>query len=75
MTSILKITGFRTGVKEIRTIQIFREELISSLADARKCLDDILIGKEVKFEIKDEQKVRRIAKELHGVGLNVQIET
>jgi hypothetical protein len=75
MTSILKIVGFRTGVEKFTAINILRMELLSDLRECKMLIDNVFIGKDVRFEINDDEKIRRVAKELHKVGFKIKIET
>ncbi len=54
--------------------QILRIEIFPNLIEAKNCTDNVLAGEKVEFGIKDEEKVRRLAKDLEEVGVIVQVK-
>lgn len=71
---ILKIVGFRTGTKSIYILQTFRMELVKSIVEARIIINKIHAGKNIEFEISEDEKLHRVAKSLHKSGLIVEIQ-
>ena len=70
----LKIVGWKIGLKKISMTQILRIEISPTLAEAKMCTDEVLAGKKFEFNIEDEEKVRRAAKDLEETGAIIEIE-
>jgi hypothetical protein len=71
----LEIVGWRIGLKKISMTQILPIEIFPSLVEAKACTDNVLAGKEFEFNIEDEEKVRRVAKDLEDIGAVVEVES
>ena len=70
----LKIVSWKTELKKISMTQILRIEIFPNLIEAKNCTDNVLAGKKVEFNTKDEEKVKRLAKDLEEIGAIVQVE-
>ena len=70
----LKIVGWKTGLKKISMTQILRIEIFTNLVEAKMCTDAVLAGKKFEFNIEDEEKLKRTAKDLEEIGAIIEVE-
>ena len=54
--------------------QILRIEIFTNLVEAKMCTDAVLAGKKFEFNIEDEEKLKRTAKDLEEIGAIIEVE-
>jgi ribosomal protein L7/L12 len=67
------VTGWRTGLQKISMTHVLQERLPLSLAEAKKCVDDVLDGKAVSFAVEELPKARALGQALENVGAVIEI--
>ena len=72
---MLKIVGWREGLRKISMNDVFREHLSLTLSDAKDCVDDVLAGKVVSLTLENSASGDVLAKALEEVGAIVEIES
>ena len=70
----LNIVGWREGLLKISMTQVLHERLPLSVKDAKGCVDDVLDGKVISFELGDRAEAESLSNALKEVGATVEIE-
>lgn len=72
--SVLKITGWRKGLKKIAMTNLLKDGLGISLAEAKGMTGDVLDGKVIFITVDDGPAAKNLASELSEIGAIVKIE-
>jgi hypothetical protein len=72
MSTALRITGWRTGLKKIQMTKLLRTYVPSSLAEAKSVTDRVLSGEAVTLTLRDNATARELAHELELIGAIIE---
>jgi len=71
----LKIIGWRTGLLKVSMNHVLREHLPLGLSEAKACVDDVLDGQVVSFNLDDLAEAEALGRALEEVGAIVEYES
>ena len=70
----VRLQGWRAGFQKISAVHTIRMHTTLGLAEAKRCVDDCLMGKQTLLHPPSEQDARKLATELHKLGASVTLE-
>jgi hypothetical protein len=72
MSTALRITGWRTGLKKIQMTKLLKGYAPLSLAEAKSVTDRVLSGEAVTLTLRDSATARELAHELELIGAIIE---
>jgi ribosomal protein L7/L12 len=72
--ALLRIIGWKEGLKKVSMTKLLQERLGLSLSHAKKITDDVLDGKTIFLNIEDEKTAESLAENLFKIDAIVKIE-
>jgi ribosomal protein L7/L12 len=70
----VNIVGWREGLLKISMTQVLHERLPLGVRDAKGCVDDVLDGKDVSFDVGDRAEAEALSNALTEIGAIVEVE-
>jgi ribosomal protein L7/L12 len=71
---VVKIIGWKEGLKKISMTKLLQKRLGINLAQAKDITDDVLYGKTIVLNINTDEDAKNLAAELYELGAIVKIE-
>jgi ribosomal protein L7/L12 len=70
----VRLQGWRVGFQKISAVHTIRMHTKLRLAEAKRCVDDCLMGKQTVLHPPSDHDARKLATELHKLGAIVTLE-
>ncbi len=73
MARLLRITGWKPGLRKVSMTKLLREYAVLDLVTAKRYTDDVVDGHAVQLELPDDERLYVLAHQLRLIGAKVAV--